>query len=279
MTTRHTWPLALSVGPDEMNAGSFEALAAAGIRELELSSGAIAPYYEELDFPHRSAKIAALARKCGINISSLHLPFWPFAEIDPASRDNAVRGHAFDIQAELLGAAAEAGIRLAVIHPSAEPYRDEERFERLNFAKDTIARIAETAEAAGVALCLENLPRTCLCRDSEEMLYFLRQIPSLRVVFDTNHSLVEDNAHFIRALGGRIATLHVSDYDFIDEKHWLPLEGKNDWEGIITALEETGYTGRFLYELKDGYTYQQVADNYRKLIGSLQARSSVALSD
>ena len=113
----------------------------------------------------------------------------------------------------------------------------------------------------------ENLPRTCLCRTSDEMLRFLRDIPALRVVFDTNHSLKEDNAHYIRAVGEKIVTLHVSDYDFIDEKHWLPLEGKNDWEAILTALEEVGYAGRFLYELRSGYTYEQVAENYRRLLG------------
>ena len=35
-------------------------------------------------------------------------------------------------------------------------------------------------------------------------------------------------------------------YDFINEKHWLPLEGKNDWETILSALEEIGYAGRLL---------------------------------
>ena len=85
-------------------------------------------------------------------------------------------------------------------------------------------------------------------------------------MFDTNHSLREDNAHFIRALGNKIVTLHVSDYDFTDERHLLPLEGKNDWEGIFAALEEIGYAGRFLYELRAGYTYAQIAGNYRRLL-------------
>ena len=49
MTNRKDWPLALSVGPGAMNRGDFEALAEAGIRELELSSGAIAPFYDVLD--------------------------------------------------------------------------------------------------------------------------------------------------------------------------------------------------------------------------------------
>ena len=59
MSDRRTWKLALSVGPGAMNAESFDALAAAGIREIELSSGSVDPYYSVLDFPHRSAEIVS----------------------------------------------------------------------------------------------------------------------------------------------------------------------------------------------------------------------------
>ena len=266
MTTRTSWPLALSVGPGAMNAEDFRQLAEAGIRHLELSSGAVAPFYDVLDFPHKAKDIAALARENGVTISSVHLPFGPFAEIDPAARDAAVRAHVVETQTELLNAAGDAGIGLAIIHPSGEPYAEEERAERLELAADTIARVTEAAKSAGVTLCLENLPRTCLCRTSDEMLYFLCRIPDLRVVFDTNHSLREDNVHYIKAVGEKIVTLHVSDYDFIDEKHWLPMEGKNDWGAILRALEEVGYSGRFLYESGAGRPYREIADNYRALL-------------
>ena len=266
MTSRTSWPLALSVGPAAMNAETLRGLSDAGICQIELSSGAIAPFYDVLDFPHKAKDIVSLAADNGVTVSSVHLPFGPFSEIDPASRDAAVRAYVVEKQTELLNAAGEAGIGLAVIHPSGEPYREEERSERLELAADTIARVTESAKAAGVTLCLENLPRTCLCRTSDEMLYFLDRIPDLRVVFDTNHSLTEDNVHYIKAVGGKIVTLHVSDYDFIDEKHWLPTEGKNDWAAILSALEEVGYAGRFLYELKSGYSNTQIAENYRALI-------------
>ncbi|MBO7405352.1 MAG: sugar phosphate isomerase/epimerase [Clostridia bacterium] len=266
MTNRKDWPLALSVGPAAMNGETFDALAEAGIRELELSSGAIDPFYAVLDFPHKAKAIAAEAKAHGVTISSVHLPFVPFGRIDPASPDPAVKKDILAVQTELMNAAGDAGIGKAIIHPSGEPYREEERTERINCAVDVIGTLTERATAAGVTLCLENLPRTCLCRTSDEMLVFLSAIPDLCVVFDTNHSLTEDNVHYIRTVGEKIVSLHVSDYDFIDEKHWLPLEGKNDWAGIVKTLEEVGYAGRFLYELKAGYTYTQIAENYRTLL-------------
>ena len=266
MSSRKNWPLALSVGPGEMEPAALSAMSAAGIRQAELASGDIAPFFETLDFPHRAADTVKLARAHGVEISSLHLPFAPFEEIDPASFDPAVREYTVRTQTLLLRACGEAGIPLAVIHPSGEPYPENERAARMEAALETIGRLCDTAKENGVALCLENLPRTCLCRTSDEMLAFLRQIPDLKVVFDTNHSLTEDNVHYIRAVGEKIVTLHVSDYDFINERHLLPFEGKNDWPAILAALEEVGYQGRFLYELRSGYSYEQIAENYRKMM-------------
>jgi sugar phosphate isomerase/epimerase len=54
---------------------------------------------------------------------------------------------------------------------------------------------------------------------------------------------------FVEAIGSRIITLHVSDYDFIDERHLLPGEGKNDWAAIVDALERADYAGPWMYEV------------------------------
>jgi len=45
-------------------------------------------------------------------------------------------------------------------------------------------------------------------------------------------------------------TLHLSDYDGIDEKHWMPGEGVIDWQAFMLALQEIDYTGPFNYEAK-----------------------------
>jgi sugar phosphate isomerase/epimerase len=99
------------------------------------------------------------------------------------------------------------------------------------------------------------------------MQIFLDRIPDLRVCFDTNHCLIEDNCDYIRAVGPKIVTLHVSDYDFTDEKHWIPGEGKNDWEGIIRTLEEADYSGRFLYETGGAAKCREIYANYKSLMG------------
>ena len=264
---RNNWKLALSVGSLTMNAEALTALADAGIHEIELSSGKLAPFYEVLDYPAKAKDYSALAASCGVRISSIHLPFAPFSQIDPSTRNPEKRAFLLEKQTELIRAAGDAGIGIAVIHPSGEPYPEEERAERLACACGVLEQLTRVATESGMVLALENLPRTCLGRSSEEMLYFLDRIPELRACFDTNHSLSEDNVHFIRALGDRIVTLHVSDYDGVDEKHWLPGEGINNWSAMIGALEEVGYTGRFLYELGGKPEYRQIRANYDALLG------------
>ena len=117
-------------------------------------------------------------------------------------------------------------------------------------------------------LAVENLPRTCLIRNSDEALYMFENNPDLYMVFDTNHCLMQDNTEFVNIVGEHIISLHVSDYDFIDERHVLPFDGKNDWKSIITALENKGYTGPWMYEVGSGggrYTLKGLAENYRRL--------------
>ena len=52
-------------------------------------------------------------------------------------------------------------------------------------------------------------------------------------------------------------TLHVSDGNGLKDRHAMPGNGSVDWDGVLTALWETGYSGPFLYEVKNQY----VTDN------------------
>ena len=265
MSERKNWPLAVSVGFAVATDGEkLDELCAAGIKEIELSSGDLRPFFE-YDFFKKSVEIVEFAKAHGVNISSVHLPFGPFSMIDGAYAENEL--FTINLQIMIMEAAAKAGIKIAVIHPSGEPYKDEERAERLECGCKVITSLTENAKSLGIQLALENLPRTCLCRDHMEMLYFLERIPDIKVCFDMNHNLSEDNEDYIRAVADRIITLHVSDYDFVDERHWLPGKGKVDWHRIVRVLEEVGYDGRFLYEIDwDGVTYADVAENYRQLL-------------
>lgn len=222
---------------------SFGALSNSGVEAIELSmrlEGLLA-----LD----CHAVAELAKRYGIDLWSYHLPFLPFREIDPSSLDPTVRKNTLDIFSELIKKAADAGMDKFVVHPSGEPIPDEVREDRMLYSMESLDRLAEIAHRQGAIIAVEDLPRTCLGNTAKDILRLISVNDKLRVCFDTNHLLQDDNLHFIEAVGSKIITLHVSDYDFIDEKHWLPGEGLNDWNAIYAALQKVNYAGVWMYEL------------------------------
>ena len=194
-------------------------------------------------------EVADLAKKYGITLWSYHLPFSPFREIDISSRDREVRQHTLELWAELMKKATDVGIDKFVVHPSGEPILDEEREERLQHSMESLDHLARLAHRQGAVIAVEDLPRTCLGNTAEDILRLISVNDKLRVCFDTNHLLKDDNVNFIEKIGNKIITLHVSDYDFTDEKHWLPGEGLNDWNAIYSALQKVNYGGVWMYEL------------------------------
>ena len=237
------YPIGLSNCGAALNEAWFAGCAAAGIRKMEISHNKAA--FGALDL----AAVKALSERYGVEIWSLHLPFSPFSELDPSALDEAFRQNTVAYFTDLMRRAGAVGVRRFVVHASAEPIRPEERDGRMAQAKKSMAELAGNAAALGAVVCVEDLPRTCLGRDSGEMLDLLSADPRLRACCDTNHLLTEDLPGFIRRLGDRVETLHVSDYDGKDEKHWLPGEGVLPWPEVLAALAEVGYKGPWLYEI------------------------------
>ena len=237
------WKIGRSVGRDILDTAFFAALKANGIDSVELSMPQ--DKYDTYDY----AAIRSCAEEAGVEIFSFHLPFLPFEKLDPSAPDEALRISTVAIQKRMLDHAATAGAKVAVIHPSGEPYAEEERPLRMAQSKWSLAELCGYAETLGIRLAVENLPRTCLGRDSADMLELTSADERLVICFDTNHLLSEDPIDFIRKCGHKIVTLHVSDYDRLNERHWLPGEGNTDWPALVAALREIGYCGPWNYEV------------------------------
>lgn len=219
----------------------FFAYQKSGIEAMEISVSL--DKYDTLDY----AEISRLAEKYGVKLWSFHLPFWKYDISSASMADETVAYHS-----ELIRKASAIGIDKFVIHPSGEPISDDERKDRMSRSKENLAKLADFAKTCGAVIAVEDLPRTCLGKNSDEMLELISAHPDLRVCFDTNHMLTEDPCDFIRALGGKIITTHISDYDFINERHWLPGEGKLDWQAVLGAFKEINYSGVWLYEVGFG---------------------------
>lgn len=238
----------------------------AGIECVEIS-------YPNVDALCESeALMSGLFKEYGIELWSIHLPF--SRKLDISVFDDQARRFIIDTNIALIRKAAQIGVKVAVLHPSSEPITDEDRPERLRRSREAIEEINAVCCEVGMKLAVENLPRTCLCNRYTEMIELLDKTGA-GIVFDANHSLVDDNIEFLDALansGIEIVSLHLSDYDGIDERHRLPGEGINDWKSLLGILERINYSGPLMYEVpmkpktcENAYTYADLKENQRRL--------------
>lgn len=200
----------------------------------------------------------------GLEVWSVHLPF--SNTLDISVLDNGARAENVATMAEMIRLAGEFGPKKLVLHPSSEPIAEADRQARLNCAKESIGKLLPVAKEIGAQLCIENLPRTCLGRTSGDMKYLIEDYPEVMICFDTNHLLMEDHNMFFSNVGNRIGTIHASDYDKTDERHWMPGLGIINWPHFLTCLLHYGYEGVFMTEVKGSYTAADVARVYEDLI-------------
>lgn len=245
----------------EMTDASFAGLRESGMTAIELCYALERVYFEP-------KFVADMAARHDVQIWSCHLPIHPFEKYDISSLCKETRQIAFDRYSEEIKKCAAVGINKFVVHPGA-PFEDEsERSERLKCAMEFLNDLAEVAHGESAVIAVEDMPH-CVGRSVEELEAIVGTNPKLRICFDVNHLLNNTHDEFIERLGDRIATVHCSDYDFVDEKHWFPTKGKIDWVALMAKLYGSGYNGPWIYECSVKYGpfqmfYDTAADILKK---------------
>lgn len=237
--------LGLSTTGKTIDLNLFESYAKAGIECMEVSVKY--DLYDTMDYP----ALRKMADATGVKLWSFHLPFTPFNVLDISASDSEWRKRSVTYIGEIIKKAADVGFDKFILHSGGKTKRQtqEEVDERLDCACESYAFLAEFAEKCGGVICVENLPPVCVGKDIAEVEKLVSADERLRICFDTNHLLPGDGAEFIRHFGEKIITIHVSDYDLVNERHWLPGEGAVKWQEIYTALKDVSYKGPWLYEI------------------------------
>jgi len=200
--------------------------------------------------PQQMHETLAALRASGLELWSVHSPFGD--GLDLSSLDAQVRGRTLDALRRAFDLAANLGCKTVIVHPSAEPIAPEERRERLGQACHSLGEVVAMAQESNVPGAIEPLPRSCLANTADEVATLLEGSPEnwLGICLDVNHANVgQDLVSFIRRFHSRIITLHISDNDGVDERHWLPGMGVINWAEVMRALREIGYTGPLMYEV------------------------------
>ncbi len=196
------------------------------------------------------AELKAMFAEAGKLAPTYHVPFSRLDDVsDP---DEAVRLCAVERLRRYLDEAYFFGAGIVVLHPSTEPAVGA-RAAHIRQLAASLADLTPALSARGQRVALEWLPRGCIGNSLEELeeILALARSPQAGICLDLNHLMSGHRKlpEMIAAFGDRLLEVHVSDYDGVDEKHWMPGEGVIDWPAVVGALRRIGFTGAFNYEL------------------------------
>ena len=146
----------------EINEENFKRLSESGISAVEVAT----PFEktESLDYK----KAYELSKEYNIKLWSCHLPFHTTEVLDVASLDENIRKKSVDFLKEHIKMATDAGIDKLVIHPSSEPVSEicDVRKKQMESSMTSLNTLAEVAYECGATIAVENLPRSCMGRNS-----------------------------------------------------------------------------------------------------------------
>jgi hexosaminidase len=185
-----------------------------------------------------------------LSVASIHAPF--DFDCDISSLDDTIYNRGLSAILDSIDIAKKLNASIVVLHSSLEPIVPEKRLQNFNKSKEAINKISKYGEKNGIKIAVEFLPRSCIGNCIEELLILIEDCnPKYTgICIDTNHLMGNPHklASYIIALKEKLITLHISDYDGIDEKHLLPGLGVINWKKFLDALNSINYTGPFNYE-------------------------------
>lgn len=214
------------------------------------------------DWQAQVAKIRETAQYFGAELFQSHLPFVSgFAMgLNPSFRSPAYRDYFRECIRRGCLANAMLGIGWTVVHPLSFPELNYERKASLEENHRFYDPFVELSLKNGTGFAFENaLPDlsraqpTRYCQHYEELIELVDsyQDPRVGICWDTGHAnqMKLEQGRAIRAMGERIRCLHLNDNHYgTRDEHLLPYMGQVDWDGVIQALAETGYSGTLNYE-------------------------------
>lgn len=257
------WKVGLSYRPNQK--ASLKEIKAAGLDCIELVIHGKDWHQEFEQWSAFFTEQVEEAARVGLEVWSIHLPYghdWDLSSLDQEKRERAL-----STLSSLLQLIDSWKVGRAVLHPSYEPIPVEDRPERLTLCQEGLHELINRNRNVKVNVAVECLPRTCLGNTSDEILYLIEPTPELVICCDVNHLLQETSVEFIQKTGSRIGTVHMSDYDGEDEKHWMPGEGIIPWQEVLDSLAEKDYEGPFLFEVRDPDPVE-VMNCWKRLISS-----------
>ena len=161
------------------------------------------------------------------------------------------------------------GCRAIVFHPGGltlgfDSINESNLEQYLEYLEKSLNYISANVD---LDICIENMSSQYFLSTSKQILHVLNNCPKVFTCVDVNHFYHEKAEEAILKYKDRIGSVHISDYDFIKERHLMPKSGLNDWNKIIDALKQSGFKHSFNYELSSlhNYSLEDIKKNYEQL--------------
>lgn len=250
MTDSARYPLAVSSGiipGSELSQQSLATLNHARFEYLEIGYEHTLP---ALSYPAVYRNLIGWCGDSTAPVFSIHAPYRPDRDI--SHLDEAVRAKAVAYTEEAIVLASNLRAGFVAIHGSQDPLEPNTRCQRLAQSQKSLLELVRIAGDSSVRLVLETMPPEWIPAGADEAAAMLDGLdPSvIGYCLDTNHAnLTGDLVEIIYRFGERLWSIHLSDNDGVQQRHWMPLEGVIDFKSVMNALGDIGYRGPLIYEL------------------------------
>jgi sugar phosphate isomerase/epimerase len=210
----------------------------AGFSGVEL--WAMAPHLD-IEQPGAVAHAVELVRGVGLQVYSVHLPFYrkfgspDFRFLGLGDHDRTDVATAVRLITNVLNEMGDAGVGLGVLHAAGAT--EEPLEQALQRFEQDLEVVLKVADDKGVTLALENIITPLSSVERIVSLIERRKHPRVKACLDVGHAAIaEDPVAAIRMLGDHLVTTHLHDNHGEEDDHLSLGDGILNWDMIAQAL-------------------------------------------
>ena len=145
-----------------------------------------------------------------------------------------------------------------VLHPSMAGGMGAYVLDKVKgYAIDFLSEMVIAAQGLDLTICLENMfPRNRIGVEPDDLDYFFRLFPSLKLTLDSGHANIGDRRGrrlkgLVERFGDRIEHIHISDNSGQMDNHFAVGQGTVNFEGLVRRLKANGFDGTVTLEVFD----------------------------
>ncbi len=240
-----------------------------GLGFVKIELWGMRPHFD-YERPDRVKQLAQAAANLGIDIHSVHAPFYTHVNelqqghtLSLAAADPNVREEALVHTRKALNIMDILGAKLLVVH--AGDLRDDFSEAKSTNLSRSLEYLSPLLQDCGVNLALENIATALSTTANLSALVEPFDPDWLGICLDIGHAqLNEDVGQAILNCGSRIMGVHISDNDGVADLHYLPGEGIIDWHKMINILQKVCYSGIMNLELRQYADQTSVLEKIRQ---------------